>query len=61
MRLMQEELRVLNELTRFGAMPGGIMAQLTMRINDEVDKGPIAAIREQYALKSAVEKDIMKV
>ena len=42
-------------------MPGGVMAQLSMRICDEVDKGPIAAVRDQFALKAAVEKDIMKV
>lgn len=38
-----------------------MLAQISMRIQDDVDKGPIAVIREQYALRGAVEKDIMKV
>ena len=60
-KLLQNDLNQLQELVRFGMMPGGVMSQISMRILDDVDKGPIATVREQFALRSAVEKDVMKL
>ena len=44
-----------------GRTPGGVVAQISLKILDDIDKGPIQQMREQYALRAAVEKDIMKV
>mgnify|MGYP000980143610 CR=1 FL=1 len=44
-----------------GRMPGGAVAQISIKIQDDMDKGPIQTIRETYALRAAVEKDIMKM
>lgn len=58
---MSEELRLMNELTRMARMGGKLMDHITNHVKEVVDKGPIADIREQYAPRAAVEKDIMKV
>lgn len=61
MRLLQAELGQIAPLVNMGRQPGGVVAALSLRIQDDVDKGPVAALREQFALRAAVEKDIMKV
>ena len=61
MKLMDSDLKSIRDIIELGNLPGGAIAQISMRIQDDVDKGPISVIREQYALRGAVEKDIMKV
>ena len=59
MRLMKEELNCLAELVQMGR-GGRLVDQISDRVKEAVDKGPITEIREQYAIKAQVEKDIMK-
>lgn len=49
----------LEELIQMGR-GGRLVEQISDRVKEAVDKGPIAEIREQYAIKAQVEKDIMK-
>ena len=60
-RIIQENLDQIQDLIRMGRAPGGALGQISMRVQDDIEKGPIQMIRETYALKGAVEKDIMKV
>lgn len=60
-RIIQENLDQIQDLIRMGRAPGGALGQISMRVQDDIEKGPIQAIRETYALRAAVEKDIMKV
>ena len=39
----------------------GVIKMLSMQIQDDVDKGPVQQIRDQYALRGAVEKEVMKL
>ena len=59
MRLLKAELNCLEELVQMGR-GGRLVEQICDRVKEAVDKGPITEIREQYAIKAQVEKDIMK-
>ena len=59
MKLMKADLTCLGELIQMGR-GGRLVDQISDRVKEAVDKGPIAEIREQYAIKAQVEKDIMK-
>lgn len=60
MMLMKEDLNYLAELIKMGR-GGRLIEQIEDRMKDAIDKGPIADIREQYALRASVEKDVMKL
>ena len=60
MKLMHGELEYLQDLVKMGR-GGRIVDQICDIVKEAVDKGPITEIREQYAPRAQVEKDIMKV
>ena len=52
----------MNELVKMGRNPSSsIVNQISVQIQEDVDKGPITQIREQYAVKAAVERDVVKM
>ena len=59
-KLIHQDLTKLGEIIPLADGPGGLMAGITMRIIDEVERGPLAHMRGDFALKTAVEKEIMK-
>lgn len=59
-KLLREDLGFLGELVRMGR-GGRLLGQLEDHIKEAVDKGPLAELRDLYAPRAQVEKDIMKV
>ena len=59
-KLINRDMNVLNELIKLGSSQSGIMNAITDRIFEAFERGPMVALREQFCLKSAVEKDLMK-
>ena len=51
----------IQDIVRLGRANGGAIAQISLKVQEDIDKGPIQQIRDQYALRAAVEKEIMKV
>lgn len=42
-------------------IPGSLLEHISDRVKEDIVNGPILEIRESFALRAAVEKDIMKV
>ena len=59
-RLIHQDLSRLSELLPLAEGPNGLMAGITLRIIDELERGPLALMRADFALKTAVEKEVMK-
>ena len=60
-KIIDEKMRSLGELVKLARIPGNLVDHLSDKIKEDVDKGPIAEIRTSYALRGAVEKEILKV
>lgn len=41
MKILSENLNQIDDLIRLGRGPGGTLAQISLRVQDDVDKGPI--------------------
>ena len=54
-------MRSFGDLLKLARMPGSVVGHLSDKIKDDIDKGPIAEIREQYATRGGVEKEILKI
>ena len=60
-KLLQQELSYVAELTKLGRRPDGVLAEIAVHVLEEVEKGAMAEVRETYALRSTMEKEIMKL
>lgn len=61
MKLVMQNLKMLDDLVKLAQCADGVISQLSMRIQDDIDKGVINDLREQFAYKTAVEKEVMKL
>lgn len=49
------------ELVNLGRIGGNIMDHISVHVKGELEKGPIQDMREQYAPRAYVDKEIMKI
>mmetsp|Transcript_11642 Transcript_11642/g.14726 ORF Transcript_11642/g.14726 Transcript_11642/m.14726 type:complete len:102 (+) Transcript_11642:386-691(+) len=61
LKLHNGDLQLIQEIVNLGRVGGKIMDHISIHVQGVVDKGPIAEIREQYAPRAYVEKEVMKV
>ena len=54
-------MKLIDELINLGRIGGKIMDHISNHVINLVDKGPICDIREQYAPRALVEKEVMKI
>lgn len=61
MKLVMKDLKMLDDLVKLAHCAEGVIGQLSLRIQDDIDKGVINELRDQFAQKTAVEKEVMKL
>ena len=59
--LHTNDLLLLEEIINYGRSGGKIMDHISTHVISIVDKGAICEIREQYAPRALVEKEVMKL
>ena len=59
--VLKDNMRSFGDLLKLARLPGSVVGHLSDKIKDDIDKGPIAEIREQYATRGGVEKEILKI